>query len=291
MNTSQLPIPIIDGISQIALGYDAWLCDIWGVMHNGVRPFEGASKACREFRMCGGVVILLTNSPRPSDAVRSQLEEIGVCNSAYDMVVSSGDVARSLVAGRPGRPIFHLGPERDRGIFEGLDIQICGPDDADVVLCSGLYDDETETPADYTELLGRLYERRLSLICANPDIRVERGDKLVYCAGALAEKYKSIGGDVIYTGKPAPAIYELAFKSLETIMRVRVDRRKVLAIGDGLKTDLPGAMAASLDVAFVASALHVNGHHENAALDTFAIEDLLQDLPQLPVAAMARLAW
>lgn len=291
MTVSGSPIPIIQSISEIASGYEAWFCDIWGVIHNGVRPFRRASDACEKFRESGGVVVLLTNSPRPSPLVDAQLIEIGVSPNAYDGIVSSGDVARALVASRPGRPIFHLGPERDHGIFEGLDIGLTSADEAEIVLCSGLYDDETQTPDDYTKLLGELKERSLALICANPDIVVERGEKIVYCAGALAQRYAEMGGEVIYTGKPFKPIYDKGFETLASVLGRDVDRSKVLAIGDGLKTDMQGAFGASLDAAYVASAIHVDGHHEEASLTSSAVEALFRDMRQMPIAAMPRLDW
>lgn len=291
MTETRTAIPIVPSISQIAPRYDAWLCDIWGVIHNGVRPFQQACDACEKYRAEGGAVVFITNSPRPSDAVKGQLDDVGVQRAAYDDVVSSGDVARSLVASRQGRPIYHLGPERDLGIFEGLDVHLTEPADAEIVLCSGLFDDETETPDDYEPLLVELHARELPLVCANPDIVVERGEKIVYCAGSLAERYKAMGGEVIYTGKPQSVIYDLTLERLALVKGGDVPRQKVLAIGDGLKTDIPGAFNASLDAVYIASAIHVDGHNENAALDDAALMKLFDGFDQKPVAAMARLAW
>lgn len=291
MTTSQATIPIISSVSQIAGGYEAWLCDIWGVMHNGVRPFARAAQACQRYRETGGTIVLLTNSPRPSGPVIEQLDEIGVPRTAYDGIVTSGDVARALIASKPGRPIYHLGPQRDRPIIDGLDIILTDPEGADMVLCSGLFEDETETPDDYVELLQKIRDLKLPLICANPDIKVEKGDKLIYCAGALAQAYQAIGGEVIYTGKPNTPIYDLALKKLQEIKGSTLERKKIMCIGDGLKTDIAGAQAASLDVLFIASAIHVDGHHEEAAVEADTIARLFKDSTVLPVAAQGRLEW
>lgn len=291
MTTSQATIPIISSVSQIAGSYEAWLCDIWGVMHNGVRPFARAAQACERYRETGGTIVLLTNSPRPSGPVKQQLDEIGVPRTAYDDVVTSGDVARALMASEPVRPIYHLGPQRDRPIIDGLDIKLTDPEGADMVLCSGLFEDETETPDDYVELLQKIRDLKLPLICANPDIKVEKGDKLIYCAGALAQEYQAIGGEVIYTGKPNTPIYDLALKKLQEIKGGTLERKKILCIGDGLKTDIAGAQDASLDVLFIASAIHVDGHHEEAIVEADTIARLFENSTVLPVAAQGRLEW
>jgi len=195
-------IPVIGSIEDPGSRYSAWLVDIWGVMHNGHRAFPRAIAATRAFRARGGIVVLLSNSPRPSPSVQEQLRRLGVPDDAYDATVTSGDLTRHELDKHKGAIVFHLGPERDLPIFQGLAVKLGRPEQAELVVCSGLLDDETETPDDYIGLLRTLAARKLPMICANPDHLVERGDRLVYCAGALAALYEQEGGRVIYAGKP-----------------------------------------------------------------------------------------
>jgi HAD superfamily hydrolase (TIGR01459 family) len=280
------PIPLVQSIAPFAAETTGWLVDIWGVMHNGVRPFAAACDACERFRQQGGLVILLSNSPRPRDSVATQLDGIGVPRSSFDVIISSGDVARSLIAAYAGRPIVHLGPERDLGIFSGIDVERVGPDRADAIVCTGLFDDERETPDDYAETLAICAARQLPMICANPDVAVERGGHLVYCAGALARAYEEIGGAVHYAGKPYLPIYELAFATLEALRPGSAERARLLAIGDGVNTDIAGAAAVNVRSIFVPSGVHVQD-----GLDAAALGALFRPGAPRPVAAMPRLAW
>lgn len=290
MNQTLPDIPVIAHIAPLASRFNAWFCDVWGVVHNGVTPYDGAVQACRSYRDQGGVVILLSNSPRHSDGVSKQLDDIGVPRTAYDTLVTSGDVARAQLMKGGRKKVFLLGPERDRPMLEGLDITLTTPEEAEVVLCSGLFNDETETPDDYIELLSGLRAQDLPMICANPDLMVERGDRLVYCAGALAAAYAEAGGQVVYTGKPHPPIYELARQRLEEIAG-QVPDSAILAIGDGVHTDIAGAAAEGLASVFVASGLHVQNMGSGEALDGMAIAELFADSPEKPLAAMKRLRW
>jgi HAD superfamily hydrolase (TIGR01459 family) len=280
------PIPLIASIAPFAETTSAWLVDIWGVMHNGVRPFDAACDACQRFRERGGVVVLVSNSPRPRESVAAQLEGIGVPRSSYDVIVSSGDVARTLIAAYAGQPILHLGPERDLPIFAGIDVERVGPDRAEVVVCTGLFDDERETPDDYAEVLGACAGRALPMVCANPDVKVERGGRIVYCAGALAQAYEALGGKVAYAGKPYLPIYDLTFATLKTLKPGSAERSRLLAIGDGVHTDIAGAAAAGVRSVFVASGVHVTSE-----LDAAALAALFPDASARPVAAMAALSW
>jgi HAD superfamily hydrolase (TIGR01459 family) len=279
-------IPIITSIQPVAEATFAWFADIWGVMHNGVRPFPEACDACERFRQQGGIVLLLSNSPRPREGVAQQLDRIGVPRTSWDVIVSSGDVARTMIERYAGRPILHLGPERDLAIFAGLDVERVGPDRAKAVVCTGLFDDDRETPADYAVTLAACTKRALPMICANPDIEVERDGRLVYCAGALARAYESLGGKVDYAGKPYLPIYELAFATLQSLRPGAGEPSRVLAIGDGIHTDIAGAMAAGVRSVFVASGLHASG-----GLDASSLEALFAASPLRPVAAMTKLAW
>lgn len=279
-------IPLITSIRPCAETATAWLVDIWGVMHNGVRPFPLACDACERFRQQGGIVLLLSNSPRPRDGVAQQLDRIGVPRASWDLIVSSGDIARTMIERYAGRPVLHLGPVRDLAIFEGLSVERVGADRADVIVCTGLFDDECETPADYAETLAACAKRHLPMICANPDIEVERDGRIVFCAGALARAYENVGGKVDYAGKPYLPIYERAFAMLQTMRPGAGERSQLLAIGDGVRTDIAGAAAAGVRSIFVTSGLHVAG-----GLDAGSLEALFSASTARPIAAMTKLAW
>jgi HAD superfamily hydrolase (TIGR01459 family) len=285
-NKAAAAIPIVASIAPLAAEADAFICDVWGVIHNGVAAYSAAVDACLRFRVAGGIVVLLTNAPRPASAVEAQLMKLGVPRKAYDAVVTSGDLTRSLIEEHKGAPVFHLGPERDRGLFEGLDVRSADAEAAEVVVCSGLFDDSRETPEDYRVFLGRVAARHLPMICANPDIVVERGSQIVYCAGALAALYEELGGEVVYAGKPHLPIYERASEVIAQIRGAAVQRARILAIGDGIRTDMEGAFRAGFRAVFVASAVHVGEPLEEATLPA-----LFDGLGQKPVAAMRGLVW
>ncbi len=291
MTMARRQIPILSSIAGLAGSYSVWLCDIWGVMHNGETPFPDAVHACLRFRAEGGLVLLLSNSPRPSEPVMSQLNGIGVPDTAYDAIVTSGDATRNLMSEKPGQRVFHLGPERDRPLFEGLDVKLVDLEEAEYVLLSGLYDDLSETPDDYADLLAQIKLRGLAMICANPDLQVERGSRLIYCAGALGAAYEKIGGEVVYPGKPHKPIYDLALARIAGLKGAKVPRGEILCIGDGLRTDMAGAFAARMDALYVASALHIDGANSNTPLEASTVSALFRESGIKPVAAQNGLAW
>jgi HAD superfamily hydrolase (TIGR01459 family) len=288
MSLSVETIPLRQSIAPFASSYAAWLVDIWGVMHNGVRSFPPAVEATGRFREQGGIVLLLSNSPRPSQSLQRQLSDLGVSKTSYDATVSSGDLTRHELEKHPGARIFHLGPERDLPMFNGLDLKLVPAEQAEFVVCTGLFNDDTETPQDYEGLLQDLAARNLTMLCANPDRLVERGHHLVYCAGALADLYEGDGGKVIYAGKPYPPIYELAEETIASIAGRKVARSEILAIGDGVHTDMAGAADFGLDAVFVASGLHVGPGGEG--LDALRLAELFEG-HKPPRAAMTALAW
>lgn len=290
MTAAPPSIPIVDSVREVGARYRAWFVDIWGVMHNGRNAFPDAAAATRAFRDTGGVVVLLSNSPRPSPAVQEQLREFGVPNEAYDATVTSGDLTRHELGKHAGARVFHLGPERDHMIFEGLDVTLTGPDEAELIVCSGPFNDDVETPDDYTDMLRDLAARGLIMICANPDLMVERGHRLVYCAGALAAVYEGFGGKVIYAGKPHAPVYELALETAERLVGETLDRNRILAIGDGLKTDMAGAGGFGLDAVFVASGLHAPGEGSET-LDASHLAELFGKAIKRPIAATRALQW
>jgi HAD superfamily hydrolase (TIGR01459 family) len=288
-------IPVIGSIKELGSRYRAWLVDIWGVMHNGHRAFPRAVDAARSFREHGGIVVLLSNSPRPSPGVQEQLRRLGVPDDAYDATVTSGDLTRYELRKHKGATVFHLGPERDLPIFDGIPVKLGSAEDAELVVCSGLSDDETETPEDYIELLQKLAARKLPMICANPDHLVERGHRLVYCAGALAAIYHTMGGRVVYAGKPYAPIYELALETISSLAERSVATGEVLAIGDGVNTDIAGAAKLGIDAVFVASGLHVpsnsGGEAGEETLDELHLAELFAGAMRRPLGAMRALTW
>lgn len=284
---TRAPIPVIESIRQAGPSYAAWLVDIWGVLHDGERANASAVEACRGFRCAGGIVLLISNAPRPAQSVADQLDGFSVPRGAYDGILSSGDLTRELVREAEGARVYHLGPERDRPIFDGLTIDFASEEDTDLVVCTGLFDDDAETPEDYAAMLRRLAVRKVRMICANPDVQVERGSRLVWCAGALAAPYEKLGGPVTYAGKPYRAIYEMAFKQIAAMAGREIVADQVLAIGDGIHTDIAGAANAGLDAIFIASGLHMRAGADGS-LDPRELDDLFRKGAR-PIAAMRRL--
>jgi HAD superfamily hydrolase (TIGR01459 family) len=242
----------INGLGDLASRYGALLCDVWGVVHNGVHAFSHAVEALCAFRKDHGPVVLITNAPRPAVLVERQLDGLNVPRAAYDVVVTSGDVTRSAVASAPGVKVLHIGPGRDLGFYDGLDIALVDHDEeAELISCTGLFDDTSESPADYRQRFAGLAARGLTLVCANPDIVVERGDQMIWCGGALARLYSELGGKTVLAGKPFSPIYDAALKALG-----EPDKASVLTIGDGLYTDIKGACDYGLDALFVTGGIH-----------------------------------
>jgi HAD superfamily hydrolase (TIGR01459 family) len=282
----------IQRFEPLARDYDVVLCDVWGVVHNGLAAFPAACDALMRFRAEGGTAMLITNAPRAGEAVARILDRLKVPRQAYDAITSSGDVTRGIVKARLAESVFHLGPERDLSIFAGLDVKFAPPENADYVVCSGLFDDTIETPEDYRELLNALRARSRFMVCANPDIVVERGDTLVYCAGALADAYAALGGNVLYCGKPHPPIYELALATAAGLRNGKtLSNQRVLAIGDSVRTDLKGAAAFGLDCMFVTSGIHAEEYGSREAPDLAALNTMFAAAGVKPRGVMRELIW
>jgi HAD superfamily hydrolase (TIGR01459 family) len=283
-------IPFAERFAPLAAGYDAVLSDVWGVIHNGVAATPEPCDALIRFRANGGTVALITNAPRPGAVVTRFLDKLNVPREAYDTIVSSGDVTRAVIAKRPGKNVFHIGPERDLGIFEGLDLRFVPMEQADYVVCTGLTDDETETPESYRALLTKVRERKLFMICGNPDLVVERGDKLVYCAGAVADLYGELGGEVLYAGKPHPPIYQECLSRIAALRGGEPPRARVLAIGDSVRTDLTGATNMGIDCLFVTAGIHAEelGRERPEAA---ALDEMFASAPVKPKAVTNKLMW
>lgn len=293
MQSQQETIHFVAGLEEIASRYDVVLCDVWGVIHNGVAAFAPACEALLRFRAAGGAAILITNAPRPGSAVVGQLDRLAVPRAAYDGVVTSGDITRTILEERKDQVVLHIGPERDKTMFSGLDLRFGGPEEADYVVCSGLYDDTRETAEDYRPMLERLRRRGLWMLCANPDLVVERGRELIPCAGALALAYERIGGEVFYAGKPHRPIYEVALaRAAKLAGRERIDPARVLAIGDAIRTDIAGARTFGIPSLLVARGIHageLNLH--DGELVSAHVQDWLAGQHARPTAVMDRLVW
>lgn len=280
-----------DNFQALAPDYDVVLSDVWGVVHNGVAAFPDACDALTRFRQGGGSVVLITNAPRPNGVVAKQVEQFGAPRSIYDAIVSSGDVTRDEIGKRPGQTIFHVGPKRDLAIFEGLDVTFAGVETADYVICSGLFNEDSETPESYRVLLEQMLSRRLFMVCGNPDVVVERGEQLLYCAGAIADLYARMGGDVLYAGKPYAPIYELALRLAQGARGKSVDHKRVLAIGDSVRTDFKGAASFGIDCLFVTAGIHSAEFGGRDDPDPDAVERVLIAAGGKPRAIARKLKW
>ena len=246
--------PVIQSLSEISSRYDALFCDLWGCVHNGQQAYPAAIAALRAFRAKGGVVALLTNAPRPSDQVAAGFARLGIPADAFDLVVSSGDAAaEALAAGMVGQKVYHIGPAKDDGLFRlAPAVTRVALADAEGIVCTGPFHEDTETPADYRGSFLLAQSMRLKLLCANPDLIVDLGDKRIYCAGALAQLYDQMGGESLYFGKPHSPIYQLVRNRLAAR---GIEDDRILCIGDGIGTDVAGGIAEGLDTLFVTGGL------------------------------------
>jgi HAD superfamily hydrolase (TIGR01459 family) len=283
-----MTLRFVEKLRDVVDGVEVVLSDIWGVVHNGLESFPEACAALHSYRQRGGVVILITNAPRPADSVQRQLRKLGVADETYDAIVSSGDLTRHFVADHPGKKLYWVGPERDSSIHRGLDPVMSGLDGADYIICTGLFDDETESAEDYRPMLTNALARNVPLICANPDIVVERGDRLIYCAGAIAELYRELGGEVVFYGKPHRPIYERAMALAAERRGHPAELRQVLAIGDSVRTDLAGAHGFGIDCLFVTRGIHAEEFAGIDQLDPASVKELFGHPPR---ALMRELRW
>ena len=248
---------IISRLADISHYYDAILCDVWGVIHNGRSAYQDACAALSAFRASGKPVILISNAPRPSAIIPGQLEHLRVPRTAWDAIVTSGDATRAEIERRGPRG-YKIGPSKDEGLYEGLPVDFRPMETADYIICTGLRDDLSEPPESYRAELAALAARNLPFICANPDRVVQFGGQLIPCAGALADIYEELGGDVIMAGKPFSPIYELTIAAAEKAAGQSLSRARLLCIGDGVQTDVAGAFNQKLDCLFVAAGIHAD---------------------------------
>ena len=285
---------IIQSLAEISASYDALFCDLWGCLHNGKQPYQAAVSALQAFRAQGGKVCLMTNAPRPNQYVVAQLDRMGVPRDAWDLVVSSGDAAQdAMFEGAVGRKLWHIGTEKDFGFF--TDIPQAHADspaitrvelsEAEGIVASGPFDESGETPEDYRDRFQDALDRGLPMLCANPDLVVDMGETRIYCAGALAEFYESMGGKALYYGKPHAPIYDRARRLMDLGPEARC-----LAVGDGIDTDILGAMQQGIDAIFVTGGLAADAFGsdvENPRADQ--LEDWLATRERTPAYAIGRL--
>jgi HAD superfamily hydrolase (TIGR01459 family) len=284
-----LPLP---RLSAVAADYDVLFCDVWGVIHNGRESWPEPCAALATFRARGGRVVLVSNSPRPASDVVAQLDGLGVPRESWDAFVTSGDATRVELGRRAPGPAWIIGPDRDRTLYDGLDLtRATGAEDAAFISVTGPYDDTVETPEDYRARLTPAAARGLELICANPDKVVRRGDVLIYCGGALADLYAELGGPVVLAGKPHAPIYDLALVEAARLLGRPVDRRRVLCIGDGVTTDVLGAERQGLDCLFIAAGIHEAAADADGGLDPARAQALLDAEGTSARYAALELAW
>jgi HAD superfamily hydrolase (TIGR01459 family) len=245
-------------LSDLSQYYDGLFCDIWGVLHNGVAAFPEAIDALCKYRAHGGIVILITNAPRSNQVIYPQLARLGVPYEAFDMIVTSGDVTASLLQEQPDTPLYHFGPPRDQSILDGLTNPMVGSRDAKLCLLTGPLDDEIESAEIYESVLLEMRDNGVDMICANPDLVVKSGNRLVICAGSIAQLYAYLGGRVTYAGKPDAEIYNKAMAKMTIAAGRKLSKSSILVVGDGLLTDIKGAVQNGFDAYFVAGGIHSN---------------------------------
>ena len=285
---------ILPGLRDIVASYDVILSDIWGVLHDGETHFAAAADALSRARAAGAKVVLITNAPRPHGPIRAQLDHFHVPRAAYDDLVTSGDTTVALIAAHGRDKCFHIGPPRDLMLYDAVPAmtgrrpELTALEHADYAVCTGLFDDDAETPENYRARFEAMLARKMPMICANPDLVVHRGATLLYCAGALAQLYEEMGGTAIYAGKPHGPIYGRALQ----LAGAGPDAR-VLAIGDALATDIKGANRQGFDALFVTHGIHRHALHpgRDMVLDPARLHGLLEGGDLWPEMAMAELLW
>lgn len=283
---------IIERAGPLFSRFDALICDVWGVVHDGHRAYEPAGEAFARFRDRGGTVLLLSNAPMPSTWVERVLDEKGVRRDSWDAIVSSGDISLAHVAQKGYARVLHIGTERDLPLFETMTAARVPFEDAQAIVCTGLEDDRNETAQTYRPLLEKALARRMPLVCANPDLIVDVGGILLPCAGVIAELYESMGGEVYWAGKPHAPAYARALDAIGQLRGRAVPKQRILAIGDAVRTDLAGAHAAGIASMFIAQGIHRDEVLREGRLDPPSLLRLLEPhRPMAPVAAMVGVSW
>lgn len=285
--------PVLTGAGALLQRYDAVFCDVWGVVHNGLAAYERACAALQRFRAGGGTVVLLTNAPVPEHRVEAMLALRQVPRAAWDGIVSSGAIALTHMREHGYRAVYGIGPrDRDAAFFDKVGASLVELDEAQAIVATGLNDDRSETAESYRSVLEQALQRRLPFVCANPDLVVDVGGTLYLCAGAIADLYAHMGGDVFWAGKPHRSAYEAAFAMVEGLRGVAVAPSRVLVIGDALRTDLEGARRAGLDALFIAGGIHRDDVVDGGRIDPERLAALFGagDAPRA-LGAMPELTW
>ena len=286
---------IITSLAEISDRYDALFCDLWGCVHDGLTPFAEAIAAMQAFRVKGGTVMLVTNAPRPHEPVRRQLERIGVPEDAYDGIATSGDSARAaMFRGAVGENVYFIGQPQDQVFFSQLElienpvtITQVSVEEADGIICCGPFDSLADLEVMRPQFL-LAKNKGLKLLCANPDIVVDRGDTREWCAGALAQLYTELGGESLYFGKPHPPIYDLARRRLDALGKSIPDHR-ILCVGDGVLTDIDGALGEELDSLFITGGLAARETKTENQPDPTALEAYLANEMMQPTYSIGKL--
>ena len=292
MSARPIPPPILERAGPLLARYDVLFCDVWGVLHDGHRAFTEACDALLRFRKSGGTVILVSNAPVPKERVAAMLDLRAVPRDAYDDIVASGEIALSHIAAKGYTRLFAIGPsDRDAATFARLPARPVALEEAQAILCTGLNDDRTETADDYREVLERARALRLPFVCANPDLVVDVGGRQFICAGAVADLYERMDGEVFWAGKPHANAYDAARAAAEAIRGAPVARHRILAVGDSLRTDLKGAEAAGIDAIFVASGIHRDETMGSGALCPERLSVLFAPPAPPALAVMSKLVW
>jgi len=289
------PPPIHAGLAELAAPYDHFILDLWGVLHDGVRAYPHAVETLRRLRAADKRVLVLSNAPREVAVIREQMRRLGLADDLYDLLMSSGQDVHDHLRHRPdawyralGRRMHHIGPERDHGLREGLDVELVdGVEAAEFMLVTGPPQPEKGL-APWEPVLARAAARGLPMICANPDVVVMRGETPEMCAGALAQRYEALGGEVRYHGKPTPAIYRTCFELLG-----HPDPARVMAVGDSLPTDIAGATAAGITGVLVTGGIHAGelGVRMGEAPAPEALSRLCDGRGIRPTAALPAFRW
>lgn len=283
---------MIPGLAHLAPNYQGIVCDVWGVLHNGVVGYADAGEALRKFReTTGKPVVLLTNAPRPAPHIATMLDKFQIPRDAYDAIVTSGDVTTERLRREVHLPSYFIGPERDIPMLGDLGITLVGEGDAKLLICTGLFDDDTETPETYRASFERLVAADVPMICANPDVVVERGHRLIFCAGALAQLYAEMGGRTELYGKPYKPVYDVALETLSTLAGTPVVAKDVLAIGDALPTDVRGGWGQGMDVLMVTAGIHAADFGPADEPDPALVAKRLAIEGIVAKAAIPRLKW
>jgi len=290
--TKAPPPPILARGRDVLSRYDVIFCDIWGVIHNGERAFDTANEALSRFRAKGGSVVLISNAPMQDRHVATLLDERGVRREAWDLIVSSGDLAARYVAARGWRAIYPMIYSFDRFLFEDIAARHVPLEEAEAIVCTGLDNTNHEKPEAFRPVLERALARGLPFVCANPDLVVAVGPRLLYCAGSIAALYEEMGGEVVWTGKPHKLAYDAALAAAERLRGGKVSRDRILAIGDSVRTDLAGAARFGIDALFTGSGIHADEiMMDGQEFDPDALAALLAKAERAPVGALPRLAW